>query len=258
MSLKIVLIGAGNAGYHLGRHLAARGELLQVFSRTTEKAQRLSKLTGAPFTTSLDEIIPDADVYLLAIHDDGIAGVAGKLCQTGCGEKLVCHTSGATPMAVFAKTGLKRFGVFYPLQTFSVARQPDFTQIPFIIEANNARDVKLLDELAGLFSQKIYHLNDEKRAALHVAAVFVNNFTNHLFHVGKTILKHESLPFDLLLPLIRETGDKIILADPHSVQTGPAKRGDFKTITRHLNYLKQFPELRDLYDILTKSIQRTI
>jgi predicted short-subunit dehydrogenase-like oxidoreductase (DUF2520 family) len=258
MSLKIVLVGAGNAGYHLGKHLGEHAELLQIFSRTQEKAWRLSHLTGVPYTTSLDDLRPDADVYLLAIHDDGIAGVASHLSELGFSGKLVCHTSGATPISVFEKTGLERYGVFYPLQTFSVGRQPDFGQIPFIVEANNPKDAALLEELAGVFTKKIYHLSDEKRAALHVAAVFVNNFTNHLFGAGKKILDDESLPFDLLLPLISETVAKLREEAPASVQTGPAKRGDVKTIARHLGYLKKYPALRQLYDTLTKSIRQEL
>jgi len=256
MPLKVVLVGAGNTGYHLGKHLSEHAELLQVFSRSEEKARRLSLLTGVPYTTSLDELNPAAGIYLLAIHDDGIASVADQLCKLGFSGKLVCHTSGATPVSVFEKTGLKRYGVFYPLQTFTVGRQPDFEQIPFIVEANNPEDSAILDELARVFTKKIYHLSDEKRAALHVAAVFVNNFTNHLFGAGKKILDAESLPFELLLPLITETVAKLHLAEPASMQTGPAKRGDLKTIARHLDYLKRYPELQELYNILTKSIRQ--
>ncbi len=256
MPIKIVLVGAGNAGYHLGIHLSEHTELLQVFSRTEGKARRLSRLTNVPFTTSLAALNKAADIYMLAIHDDGISGVADQLFKLGLSDKLVCHTSGATPISVFEKSGLRRYGIFYPLQTFSIGRPADFEQIPFIVDANNAGDAAILDNLAALFTKKIYHLSDEKRAALHVAAVFVNNFTNHLFDSGKRIMDLETLPFELLLPLILETVDKLKSANPADVQTGPAIRGDVKTIARHLDYLTKYPDLRELYVTLTNSIRK--
>ncbi|MBK9012867.1 MAG: DUF2520 domain-containing protein [Saprospiraceae bacterium] len=125
------------------------------------------------------------------------------------------------------------------------------------MDARQADDLALLTTLAEQISDHVYCINDEKRATLHLAAVFVNNFTNHLFSIGEIILKPADLPFEMLLPLIRETVTKLDDGPPAAMQTGPAVRHDEATIQRHLRQLKDQPELETIYRILTKNIQRT-
>jgi predicted short-subunit dehydrogenase-like oxidoreductase (DUF2520 family) len=254
--MKIVLIGAGNVGWHLGCRLRECGlEVMQVFSRNLLKAKELGEKIGAAGTNDLDEITHDGDLYILAVHDDAIGEIAGRLAGGGLRGKLMVHTSGATPATVFDEI-LERYGVFYPLQTFSKARKADFTEIPVCIDAKLEEDRKMLTELARKISGRVYRISDEQRAVLHVAAVFVNNFTNHLFHVGHSILEKEGLPFELLLPLIRETVEKLEDGTPAQMQTGPARRGDESTIQRHLAFLEKYPEYREVYRQLTQNIIR--
>jgi predicted short-subunit dehydrogenase-like oxidoreductase (DUF2520 family) len=259
--MKVTLIGAGNVAWHLGSKLFESGcEIVQVFSRNLSKARELAELLNANFTDNLDEITTEAALYLLAIHDDAIGSVARQLLTRGFSDKLFAHTSGATPMNVFSDdeknrwTAL-RFGVLYPLQTFSRKRAADFSQIPFCIDANNKEDRERLTVLARQLSPHVYLVNDEQRAVLHVAAVFVNNFSNHLFHVGHEILAKHDLPFALLLPLIWETVAKLDDGTPFDMQTGPARRNDFSTIQRHLAMLKSEPHYQELYQLITQSIQ---
>ena len=255
--MKIVLIGAGNVGHHLGRKLYEVGEeIIQVFSRNRNKAKRLATLVDATATTSLNRIYKQADVYILAVHDDAIHDIANKLAELGCGHQLVVHTSGATPLTVFEETGLKRYGIFYPLQTFSISKEPVFKDIPFCIDASDKKDIKLLMNLASRLSNNVRYINDEQRAMIHVAAVFVNNFTNHFFHIAQALLKEKNISLDILKPLIRETVDKIHLNSPDEMQTGPAIRGDEKTIKRHLTLLKNKAEYRKVYELVTHSIQK--
>ena len=256
--MKIVLIGAGNLGYHLGRKLHGVGEeVIQVFSRKLRRASKLAKLLSAQPTNSLDHISIGADLYIIAAHDDVIKSIGEKLAANGCRKKLVAHTSGAIPKAIFDNTGLTRYGIFYPLQTFSISKEPDFLKIPFCVDANAESDIYLLKKLALKISPNFYHINDGQKTLIHLAAVFVNNFTNHLFHIANDILKKESVPFEILLPLIEETVDKIKNNDPKEMQTGPAVREDKETINRHLQLLKLYPGYKKLYQQLTKSIQET-
>lgn len=249
----IILIGAGNVGHHLGKRLYEKGlHIKQVFSRTKEKAQALAAEIQAEALTNLSKIDPNADLYILAIHDDAIPEVASQLSLN---QKLIVHTSGSTPSTVLQPYA-QRFGIFYPLQTFSISKEVDFEQIPICIHANNKEDIIFLENLAKKISPKVYRINDEQRAILHVAAVFVNNFTNHLFQIGYNILEKENLSFDLLRPLILETAEKIQEHPPAEMQTGPAIRGDEATIQRHLLYLEKFPEYQSLYELLTKSIKK--
>ena len=142
------------------------------------------------------------------------------------------------------------------MQTFSISRKVDFEKVTICIDANSKSHQILLTAIAEQLSEKVYQINDIQRAKLHVAAVFVNNFSNNLFTIGEQITEKENLPFDILKPLIQETVQKIQNHSPSKMQTGPAIRNDQNTIDRHLKYLKkEFPELVEVYQTMTKSIQ---
>lgn len=258
MQQKIVLIGAGNMGYHLGRQLfKCKAGLVQIYSRTTEKAARLSQLTNdTPFITNLDDISLDADLYIVAIKDDAIEPVAEKLQHLGKLNKLIVHTSGVTPADVF-NPWFPRFGAFYPFQSFSVDRQLTFSEIPICYFANNEQDAAFLNTLGQSLNCKTYPINDEERSILHVNGVFVNNFTNYLYQISWNIMQKEDIPFDLLRPLILETAKKVMDHTPVSMQTGPAIRGDEKSMERHLKYLEQWPQFTEIYKLLSDGIGKT-
>ena len=229
-------------------------EIVQIFSRTKEKAAQLSKQIGAvPYTTNLENINPDADLYIVAVHDDAITLVAKKLHYLGKAGKFIVHTSGATPSNVFAPW-FSRYGVFYPLQSFSIDRPVDFQAVPLCIYAQKKADEKILKNLGQQLKCPTFSISDKQRAILHINGVFVNNFTNYLYQVAWDICQKEALPFDLLRPLIRETAEKIMANPPIEMQTGPAIRGDQESINKHLEYLKAYPDYREIYALLSKNI----
>lgn len=249
-----MLIGAGNVGFHLGKKLHKEGvEVVQVFSRTKKKAKNLANKIEAEPITRLKDVTTQADLYILAIKDDAILSIVKKLAKTDVKSKLVVHTSGGTNTADMGKY-LDHFGSFYPLQTFSIGKKPNWKTIPFCVDANSKKSKKLLLKLAKKITPKTYEINDEQRAILHVAAVFVNNFSNHLFHIGATICEQENLDFAILKPLIQETIDKLSTGTPAEMQTGPASRNDKKTIARHVKYLEKYPDFKKIYEELTASI----
>ncbi len=257
MKAPVTLIGAGNVGTHLGKRLRACGfSIVQVFSRELSKAQALAGELDAEAVNELSQVIAHEGLYLLAIRDDAIAEVAKSLSETGLHKGLFAHTSGATPAAVL-QPYFERYGIFYPLQTFSTQRTPDFSEIPICIQAAGEADVALLTAIASEVGQKAVSITEKQRIGLHVAAVFVNNFSNYLYQTGESILKKEQLDFDLLLPLIRETAEKVRSLSPETAQTGPAIRGDEQTIARHLAYLQDEPTARRLYEMLTALIGQT-
>src|SRR5690606_11718800 len=191
-----------------------------------------------------------ADVYIIGIPDDAIATFSEVLTFQ---NKLVVHTSGGAAMDVLAPKN--RRGVFYPLQSFSKQREVLFDEIPIAIESENPADLKLLQALGESISKNVVVISSEKRAKLHLAAVFVNNFANHLFEIGSEILKEEELPFDLLKPLIAETASKIKTLSPAQAQTGPAKRKDQKTIEKQLHLLQAGPHAK-LYKLFTEQLKQ--
>ena len=225
----VLIVGKGNVATHLYNAFLNVDEIAvtQISSRT---------LTN----------IPKATITIIAVSDDAIAEVSSKIKND-----FVVHTSGSVAMSDLKNS--QRKGVFYMLQTFSKDKKVDFNEVPFCLEAENIEDYQLLEFLANAIGKKIYAVSSEQRKTLHVAAVFVNNFTNHLFKIGNDICNTNNVPFEILQPLIKETVLKIEELSPKEAQTGPAVRNDKKTIKNHLNLLDK--NQQKIYKILTKSIQ---
>lgn len=249
--MNIVLLGSGNVATHLGRAFKMAGQsIVQVWSRDIEHARELADNLASEAISDIDDINRSADLYIIAVKDNAIRELALTL---NIGDQLIVHTSGST--ALEALDGVSgHIGVLYPLQTFSKNKAVDFRQVPIAIEANNPEDLAAIRAIADRISEKVTELSSAQRKALHVAAVFACNFTNHLVAISQQLLEHENLDFDLLRPLIAETAHKVQLYDPATVQTGPAVREDMEIINSHLEMLQDQPELQDLYRKLSQSI----
>ncbi|BFM44832.1 DUF2520 domain-containing protein [Flavobacterium sp. CFS9] len=246
--IRITIIGSGNVAQHLIKAFSKSEaiEIVQVFSR---KKEALASLVSFEKITDNFDSLLEADLYIIAISDNAISEVSKQLPFQ---NRLVVHTSGAAPIETLDIKN--RRGVFYPLQTFSKNASVDFSLIPICLEAENTFDFRVLEKAAKSISQSVSPINSNQRKALHVAAVFVNNFTNHLYQIGQEICKEHQVPFDVLKPLIQETAQKINTLDPIDAQTGPAKRKDSSTIEAHLEYLNHENQ-KNIYKILTQSIQ---
>ena len=245
--IKIAIIGGGNVATHLVNAFSKTKEvaLVQMYARNITQIEHLKHKT--PITNSLDLLV-DADIYIIAVSDDAIANVSSKIDNK---NSLVLHTSGSVALNTLKNNGRK--GVFYLLQSFSKDKNVNFDEIPFCLEAENKQDLVLLESLAKSIGKKIYHINSAQRKQLHVAAVFVNNFTNHMYKIGADICEKHQIPFEILHPLIQETSAKITELTPKNAQTGPAKRNDRKTIKNHLDLLTE--KQQEIYQLITKSIQ---
>ena len=252
--MKITIIGTGNVAFHLGKRLRGQGvEINQIVGRDALKATWLAEILKTQSATFFDKIDTSSDVYIIAVADSAIAEVAEQLSKN-IDNQLVVHTSGSIASTVL-KPFFRNFGVFYPLQTFSISSHPDFEQIPIFINATPQYHGDYLKKLAEKVSPRVYFISDEDRVTLHVAAVFVNNFVNLMFKIGSEIVEKQNLPFDVLLPLIEETVKKIRQHAPADMQTGPAHRGDDVTIKKHLNFIeKHTPQYDLLYTLLSISI----
>ena len=251
----VILIGAGNVATHLAYHLeSSKLKLVQIWSRTESSARTLGEKVQTPFTTSLDSIFPDADLYILALPDHVLPKILPELPLQR--DRFIVHTAGGSDMDILA-TASDRYGVFYPLQTCTREHPVRFRSVPFCLEANTPGDLAMLKDFAHHFSSKIYVMDSEKRKTVHLAAVFANNFTNYLYQVSEDILLKENLPFKLLQPLIRETAMKVQHYPPRSVQTGPAIRHDNAVLSEHLEHLGKDTKYGRLYSFLTQCILET-
>ncbi|WP_166924093.1 Rossmann-like and DUF2520 domain-containing protein [Flavobacterium poyangense] len=246
--IRITIIGSGNVAQHLIKAFTKSDlvEIVQVFSR---KKEVLSSLIDFDKIVNDFESLKEADLYIIAVSDKAIADVSKQLPFQ---NRIVVHTSGTASLDVLDVKNRK--GVFYPLQTFSKTKELDFSTVPVCLEAENSYDYKVLERVAKSISTAVFLINSEQRKALHVSAVFVNNFTNHLYQIGQEICEEHHVPFAILKPLIQETAEKIKTLNPIDAQTGPAKRHDSNTIDAHLAYLTNEKQ-KNIYTIITQSIQ---
>lgn len=252
--LRIGIIGAGNLGSHLARAAEEAGHQVPViYSRHGAHAQALAEtLFDAVPTDDPDLSEFPIDIALACVSDDALPRVAEDIrLPEGC---LLAHTSGARSLQeIAAYPGPK--AVFYPLQTFSRQKPIRFEGIPLCIEADSEEAEELVYQLASTLSKEIYWMVHSQRLALHVAAVFASNFTNHMLTLASHIAEGEDLQFKLLRPLIRETVEKAMILGPEASQTGPAIRGDQTTMALHKRYLGDNRQLYALYEAISESIQ---
>ena len=237
--MRIDIIGRGNVASHLQLMLEAGHNPAMVNPHT------------------LEGLRPDSDVYLVSVTDNAIGEVGGKLRERLGGEPFVAHTSGTTGIEALRECRFRRPGVFYPLQTFSKKVGLDYSSIPFFTEADQENDELLLRGIVEGLGAKCYHADSEARRRLHLASVLSCNFVNHLWHLGAGELEKSGLPFEVLRPLIEETTRKLADASPYDAQTGPARRGDTVTTSKHLAMLAEDARLAGIYKLLTDSISKT-
>lgn len=246
--IKITIIGSGNVAQHLIDAFAKSKtiDIVQVFSRTQK---HISPYLDSGSIISNWKDLAEADLYIIAVSDDAIANVSAQLPFE---NRLVVHTSGSAPLT--SLDSRNRQGVFYPLQTFTKGKEIDLHPVPFCLEAQFESDYAILQKTASAISDNIHKIDSHQRKALHVAAVFVNNFTNYLYQLGNEICHENHVSFDILKPLILETAEKLLTLSPKEAQTGPAKRNDISTIEAHESFLSNENQ-STIYKILTQSIQ---
>lgn len=246
--IKVVIIGSGNVAHHLIK-ICEETETIDLIQVVVRNKIAVQQLVPATKIITDYQLIAQASVYILAVSDKAIPEVSEKLPFQ---NRLVVHTSGASEMTIINSKNRK--GVFYPLQTFSKNKNILFNEIPICLETQFPDDYTLLETLAQQISQKVLPISSSQRKSLHLAAVFVCNFVNHLYHIGHEICIENQVPFEILHPLIQETAAKIQNLLPSEAQTGPAIRNDTQTIQNHLDLLHNQTN-KELYKLITKSIQ---
>lgn len=251
--MKIVFVGAGNLATNLAKALYRAGnDIMQVYSRTMESATMLASKVASSAVCSVDDIVNEADLYILSVKDCVLADVVSSLCDGGR-KGLFVHTAGSISVDVF-RNHAARYGVLYPMQSFSKLKEVDFSSVPFFVEANNSSDRQRLLELASSLSRMVYELSSEARKHLHLAAVFACNFANHCYELSAEVLERYNIPFDVMLPLIDETARKVHQIAPKAAQTGPAVRYDKNVITMQHELLAYNPRIQQIYDMMGNSI----
>ncbi|SEH92651.1 Predicted oxidoreductase, contains short-chain dehydrogenase (SDR) and DUF2520 domains [Paenimyroides aquimaris] len=247
----INIIGAGNVVYHLLQALnkSSQYKIQNIAVRSLEKA--LDFIPEELIVTNINQL-KKTDITLISVTDNAIEQISDNIPYK---DSLVVHTSGTTALEIL--NDKNRRGVFYPLQTFSKNKEISFKEVPLCLEAENENDLNDLKKLADELSENVYELSSQQRKSLHVAAVFVSNFVNHMYYIGNEICMANNIPFNILKPLIKETANKINYLSPEEAQTGPAVRFDTKTTDAHEAFLIN-ETYKEIYKLITKSIQKNV
>tara|TARA_E500000081_G_scaffold57175_1_gene59904 strand:- start:164 stop:934 length:771 start_codon:yes stop_codon:yes gene_type:complete len=243
---KILLVGSGNVATHLAINLKSKNyNIQQIFSRSTENAKDLAKKVDSDYTDKPKNIVA-SDLTIIAVNDDSIKDIIDFLPDVP-----TVHTSGYTNINIL-KNSFTNYGVIYPLQSFKKNIELNFTDIPFLIEANSKEFENKLIKLCSCFTNNAIRVNSSERKKIHLAAVFACNFSNHMQVIAKEIMDDAKINFELLIPLIKKTFSSLEV-DPKLKQTGPAVRKDFNILEKHINLIQK-NEYREIYKLISDSI----
>lgn len=266
--MKIVFLGSGNVATHLSQALnhSMSNEVVQVYSPTAENAKSLAELLSCGYCTDINDVDVNADIYICSVKDSVQRQVWLALkkhfneSDVNLADKIVVHTAGA--LAMDGEDGLSgvfpNCGVVYPVQSFSKQRSVDLSHTPFLIEATIPSTLEKLRRLVATVSDRCYDATTRQRNALHPAAVFASNFANHMYAIAHRLMEKNGLPFDILIPLIQETAQKVMEVTPVAAQTGPAVRGDEGVMSKQEKGLKENGNETELeiYRLVSQNIQK--
>jgi predicted short-subunit dehydrogenase-like oxidoreductase (DUF2520 family) len=254
MKLKIAILGAGNLAWNLAPALEDAGhEITEVYARNIQKAREITeRIYSAEAKDDLDFSESKAKLFILAIKDDALSDVADQLILPE--GSILVHTSGAMPIEVISQSSASYVGVFYPLQSFTKGKKLDFEDVPFLLESEDEGTVQLLKKVAKSLSPLVYLLRAKDRQAVHVAAVFASNFTNHMLRIAEEILHRKGLDREMLKPLIIESISKSLQLGAKKAQTGPAIREDYETLEAHHQFLAYNEQLAEIYRLISQDI----
>lgn len=253
---EIVVIGSGNVAEAFTRALVKCSgvSLKQVYARNEERGRAVAALGRTEWSGCAEELAT-ADLYIIAVSDSVVEEVATSLPIPP--HAIVVHTAGSVPLDAIPKRVGGR-GIIYPLQSFTKGRTVNMDDVPLFVEADGESTRENLMRVASMLSSHVEYATSERRKIIHLAGVFVNNFSNHMYALGRDVLTRSGLSFDILKPLIHETAEKAIAADnPRDVQTGPAVRNDKVVVERHLELLADDECKQKIYKDLTDSIWET-
>lgn len=249
------MMGTGHVAWHLAPALykAGMGPAL-VYGRNEEKARELATACQSGYSTDARQAARGCDMLILCLGDDAIGPVLEQARPDN--DCMLVHTAGSRGIDVL-KGYARKTGVLYPLQTFTKGRRLDFGQVPLFLEAHGSGAEQMLRQVAGRLSTKVHWLSSGKRARLHLAAVFACNYVNYMYTLGETIVKQTGQDFEVLAPLIVETANKAIDLGPSQAQTGPAQRGDRKTMEKHMQLIDDQDGLKKLYEEIAQLISQS-
>lgn len=247
--MRVVVVGSGNVAEALAVSLReAEVDVVQIFSRNESRGRAVASLATTEWSSTE---LKDADLYLIAVSDSAVEEVSRSL-RVAEGA-VVAHTAGCVSIDALATHPHR--AVFYPFQTFSVGRRVDFTKVYIFLEAASSHAMETVREVAQRLTPHIELADSSRRAVVHLSGVFSSNFVNAMYENATEVLATVGLPFDVIAPIVEECSAKVLEArEPRKTQTGPARRGDMKTLERHRGMLEGDERKRRIYDEISEDI----
>lgn len=254
MKFKVAILGTGNVAWHLAPALEDAGHIVtEVYGRDHNKVQQITKrLYNTEGKTDLDFSESEAEIFILAVSDQAISELADEVILPE--DSILVHTSGAVSQDILDYSSASNTGIFYPLQTFTKDREINFEEVPFLLESEDGSTLQKLKKLAKSLSPLQYIVKSKDRMALHVAAVFASNFSNHMLRLAEEIMARKGLDYEMLKPLIIETMSKSLELGAKKAQTGPAVRSDFNTLDAHYKFLNYNEQVAEIYRLISQDI----
>lgn len=254
MKYKIAIIGAGNVAWHLAPALEDAGHTItEVYARTLQSADKIiERVYEAEATDDLDFSESKAELFILAVKDSAIPEVSDAIILPE--GSILVHTSGSVDLASLNYSSATYTGVFYPLQSFSIGKKLKWSELPILVESDDEDVLQKLKKLAKSLSHQVFTVRSKDRKALHVAAVFASNFSNHMIRIAEEIMRRQDLDFEMLKPLIVETISKSLQIGAKNAQTGPAVREDYETLEEHHQFLNYNEEIAKIYRLISQDI----
>lgn len=254
MKFKIALIGAGNVAWQLAPALEDAGhEITEVYSRDMAKAIEVTeRVYSAEAKDDLDFSESKAQIFILAVKDSAIPEVADAVILPE--GSILVHTSGTMPLDILGYSSASFTGIFYPLQSFTKGKKIEMDEVPFLLETEDEETLQKLKKLAKSLSPLVYTVRSKDRKAVHIAAVFASNFSNHMIRIAEEIMRRQGLDFEMLKPLIIETISKSLQIGAKKAQTGPAVREDYETLEEHFRFLNYNEQVAEIYRLISQDI----
>jgi predicted short-subunit dehydrogenase-like oxidoreductase (DUF2520 family) len=256
--MKIGIIGAGKLAEKFALHcLSKRIDIVFITNRNQERGENLCRLLNEQLSVttyphvvffSLFDPYPSVDLIFICTSDDSILEIARNFPNNECLVSVSGNLDFVGELPQF------NTAVFYPYMSFSNNMTTSFEEIPCFIEAKNLSTIQLLNKFSAWINVETELISAEQRKKLHIAAVFANNFVNHLINIAETFLKNNNLDKSHIYPLLKETVSRLQNQSAFDSQSGPALRRDYKTMENHLNLLSE--ENKTLYQVISKSIEK--
>lgn len=246
MNRNIYIYGYGNLCWHLEKLFLSHN--ISVGGIFSSKANSSNSFIDP---NRLSENINAQDFVFISVNDDNVIDVANAISTLG-GVPVIC--SGSIPLNALKTSNSL---AFYPLYSFTKSVEVNWHLFPVFVESTNHQLLSEFISELNLDTLNLVHCKPGDRSILHLAGVFINNFTNSCAAGAMNILDANELPFNYLFPILQQTINKIIDSkNPKMVQTGPAQRNDLNTLSKHMDILESFPSEQSVYLAITKYIQQ--